>query len=421
MTLRDKLAQYWKNLGPGLVTGAADNDPSAIATYAIAGARFGFALSWLLLWILPFMIAIQNMCARIGALSGCGLAGNIRKHYPGWVLALAVGSIVIANTLNIGADMYGMAGAVNLLLPSVPIEAAAIAMSVIIMVMVIVLRYRQIEMFFKWFALSLFVYGIALVLVRPDWFTIAWRTLVPTVIPSRDFLLTAFAVLGTTLSPYLYFWQASQEAEELKLDRPHIRICKFRPVHHGMLAAIGLDTKFGMIASNLISFFIISLMASVIWNTGGTTEIASLRDAAVALEPFAGKYAFLLFTLGIISAGLLAIPVLAGSAAYALSEMMGWQASIDKPFNRVRPFYLVMVGAVVVGMIVPFLGITPVQALFWSAIAMGISSPLLIGLVVHMAKNPDIVGPHRSSLPVHTLGIGALFFLLTGTLFVLFS
>jgi NRAMP (natural resistance-associated macrophage protein)-like metal ion transporter len=421
MTLKTKLLYYWKNLGPGLVTGAADNDPSAIATYATAGAQFGFALSWMLLWILPFMIAIQNMCARIGALSGCGLAGNIRKHYPAWLLFLAVGSILIANTLNIGADMYGMSAAVNLMVPFVPVQVAAVVMSVLIMAMVIFLRYRQIEMFFKWFALSLFVYGVALVLVRPDWLTIAWHMLIPTIIPSRAFLLTAFAVLGTTLSPYLYFWQASQEAEELKQDRPGIRVCKFRPVHKGMLGTIGMDTKVGMIASNFISFFILSLLASVIWNTGHATQLTTLREAAIALEPFAGQYAFHLFTLGIISSGLLAIPVLAGSAAYALSEMMGWPASIDKPFNRARPFYLVMVGSVIVSMIVPFVGITPVQALLWSAIIMGITAPLLIGLVVHMAKNPAIVGPHRSSIPVHTLGLGAMFFLLTGTLFVLFS
>lgn len=421
MTLRKKISRFWNSLGPGLVTGAADNDPAAITTYAIAGAQFGFSMSWLLLWVLPFMISIQNMCARIGALSGCGLAGNIKKHYPAWILILAVGSIIIANTLTIGANVYGMAGAVNLLLPDVPIQFAAIAMAVVIMILVIVLRYRQIEMIFKWFAMSLLVYGAALILVQPDWFTLTWHLIIPTVIPSRAFVLTAFAVVGTTLSPYLYFWQASQEAEELKQDHPGIRVCKFRPVHRGMLSAISLDTRIGMITSNLISFFVMSLMASVIWNTGGATELATLRDAAVALEPFAGEYAYLLFTLGIISSGLLAIPVLAGSAAYALSEMMGWQASIDKPFNRARPFYLVMVGSVVISMVVPFLGISPVQAMFWSAIVMGLSAPLLIGLVVHMARNPEIVGPHRSSLPVHTLGVGALFFLLTGSLYVIFS
>jgi NRAMP (natural resistance-associated macrophage protein)-like metal ion transporter len=421
MSWNSRLSRFWKNLGPGLVTGAADNDPSAITTYAIAGAHFGFALSWLLLWILPFMIAIQNMCARIGALSGCGLAGNMRKHYPAWLLAIAVGSIVVANTLNVGADIYGMAGAINLLIPGISIQVTAILMSIFIMTMVIVLRYRHIEMLFKWFSISLLVYGVALVLVRPDWLTLAWHVLIPTIVPTRAYLLTAFAVLGTTLSPYLYFWQASQEAEELRQDRPSIRVCKFRPVHRGMLGTIGLDTKIGMIASNLISFFILSLMASVVWTGTGGAELTTLRDAANALQPFAGRYAFLLFTLGIISSGLLAIPVLAGSAAYALSEMMGWPASIDKPFNRARPFYLVMVGSVVVSMVVPFLGITPVQALLWSAIIMGLSAPLLIGLVVHMAKNPDIVGPHKSSLPVHTLGLGALFFLLTGSLFVIFS
>lgn len=228
-------------------------------------------------------------------------------------------------------------------------------------------------------------------------------------------------MLGTTLSPYLYFWQASQEAEEIKLDRPRIRVCKFRPLGPGVLANLDLDTRIGMIASNLVSFFIVSLTASMIWATGSGTDIASLHDVAVALEPLAGRYSYYLFALGVISSGLLAIPVLAGSAAYALSEMMGWTASIDQPFHRARPFYLVMIGSVAVSLVVSFLGITPIQALFWSALVMGISSPFLIGLVAHMARNPNIVGPHQSTLPVHTLGVVAMFFLLTGTVFVIFS
>ena len=421
MKLSARIASFWRSLGPGLVTGAADNDPSAIATYAIAGARFGFGLSWVLLWILPFMIAIQNMCARIGALSGCGLAGNIRKHYPGWILALAVGSIVIANTLNVGADIYGMAGAIQLIIPSASIQLVAVCVSIVVICLVIYLPYRTIERVFKWFALSLFVYAFALILARPHWLSILWGTLVPSFSFSRDFILTAFAMLGTTLSPYLYFWQASQEAEEIKLDRPRIRVCKFRPLGRGVLANLDLDTRIGMIASNLVSFFIVSLTASMIWAAGSGADITSLHDVAVALEPLAGRYSYYLFALGLISSGLLAIPVLAGSAAYALSEMMGWTASIDQPFHRARPFYLVMIGSVAVSLVVSFLGITPIQALFWSALVMGISSPFLIGLVAHMARNPNIVGPHQSTLPVHTLGVVAMFFLLTGTVFVIFS
>jgi NRAMP (natural resistance-associated macrophage protein)-like metal ion transporter len=415
-----RLRKFWQSLGPGLITGAADNDPSGVTTYAIGGARFGYGLLWVLLWVLPFMIAIQNMCARIGALSGCGLAGNIRKHYPAWILVLAVFTIVITNTLNVGADIYGMAGAVNLLVPSIPVGVLAVGMSGFIIIVVMVLRYRQIEAIFKWFALSLFVYGVALVIVRPDWPSLVLHTLIPSFTPDRAFFLTAFAMLGTTLSPYLYFWQASQEAEELKQDHPNFRVCKFRPIRKGVLAQIEWETKIGMIASNLISLFIVSLTASMLWGAGAR-DVASLSDVALALEPIAGQYATLLFTLGLVGSGLLAIPVLAGSAAYALSEMMGWQASMDKPFNRARAFYLVMIGSVVVSMLVPFIGITPVQALFYAALIMGCSAPLLIGLVIHMANNKDIVGPHRSTPPVHALGVAGMFLLVAGTVFVIVS
>jgi Mn2+/Fe2+ NRAMP family transporter len=226
--------------------------------------------------------------------------------------------------------------------------------------------------------------------------------------------------LGTSLSPYLYFWHASQEAEEVHQQHPGYRVCRFRPLGRGALGQIDLDTKLGMISSNLISFFIVALMAQTIWRAGAG-DLTTLRQAAEALEPLAGQYAAVLFTLGIIGAGVLAIPVLAGSAAYALSEAMGWQASLDKPFSRARAFYLVMITAVVMSLVIPFTGITVVQALFWTAVINGLIAPVLLGLVVHMANNPNIVGTRTSSLPVHALGVGAMFLMLTGTLFVIFS
>lgn len=417
--MRMRIGKLWKSLGPGVVSGMAGDDPSGIATYAIAGARFGSMPLWLLLYILPFMISLQNMCARIGALSGCGLAGNIRQHYSRWLLLPIAIVLVLTNTFNVGANVYGMAGALNLLVP-IDIRLLAILLSAFIAYAVIFLRYRTIAMLFKWFAMSLLVYGIALFLVDANWRDLVWHTLIPTIAPDRELLLVMFAILGTTISPYMFFWQASQEAEEIHQERPGVRVCKFRVVHRGMLNEVNRDIKVGMIVSNLISFFIIGLTASTLFASGGQ-GIESLRDAAMALEPLAGRFASLIFTIGLVGSGLLAIPVLAGSAAYVVAELMGWPASLDKPFNRARQFYLVIVAAIAVGILMPFIGITPLQALFWTAIVNGIAAPPLIMLIIHMANNPAIVGPHRSHAIVHSLGIAALFLMLTGSLFVVLS
>lgn len=411
-----KIRKFWQSLGPGLITGAADNDPSGIATYSIAGAQFGVASLWLLLYILPFMIAVQTMCARIGTLSGCGLAANIKKHYSPLILGIAAVTLLVANIFNIGADIYGMAGAVNLVFP-LNIQVMAVIMAIVMMTLVITLRYRMIERIFKWFALSLFVYGIALIIIHPNWTAILWHSLIPQIVPTKEYLIMVFAVLGTTISPYLFFWQASEEAEE---GRAHLRVCTYHLVRPEHLKNVERDTKLGMISSNVVSFFIVSLAASTIFGHGAN-GLTSLRDAAQALSPLAGPYAFALFTIGLVSSGLLAIPVLAGSAAYVVAELMGWPASLDRPFNRARQFYLVMVLAVALGMLLPFAGISPVQALFWAAILNGLIAPLLIMLIVHMARNPAIVGPHTSSMPVYMLGVGALMLMLTGTLFMLIS
>ncbi|HXK36447.1 MAG TPA: divalent metal cation transporter [Candidatus Paceibacterota bacterium] len=414
-----RISKIWCSLGPGLITGAADDDGSGILTYSIAGARFGPANLWILFYILPFMIAIQEMCARIGALSGCGLAGNIKRYYPVWLLVPAALALIIANVFGIGADIYGMAGAMNLLFP-LDVRVMAVIMSAVIIVMVITLRYRQIESIFKWLAMSLGVYVVALVVVQPDWMSLLWHTLIPTIRPDRNLLLVSFAMLGTTISPYLFFWQASQEAEDIRQDRPQLRICKYRTVHRGVLANVDWDTRIGMIVSNIVAFGIIGLTATVLYSNG-VRDVVTLRDAAEALRPLAGQYAFILFAAGLIGSGLLAIPILAGSAAYVVAELMGWTASLDKPFNRARQFYLVMVAAVAFGMILPFFGVTPVQALYWAAIVNGLVAPPLIMLIIHMSNNPAIVGPHRSRGIVHFLGIATVFFLLTGAIYVIIS
>jgi Mn2+/Fe2+ NRAMP family transporter len=343
----------------------------------------------------------------------------MKRYYPLWLLIPAASSIVIANTLNIGANIYGMAGTLNLLLP-IPVAALSVLISAVILVMVIKLRYRQIERVFKWSALALFAYIIASLLARPDWLLLLKSAVIPVLHWNREFLLIIFAVLGTTISPYLFFWQASEEAEEVKQDHPRFRVCKFRPVGKGTLGAIEWDTRIGMIFSNLISFFIIALAGTAIYHAGAR-DIGTLREAAEMLKPLAGEYAYILFAVGLVGAGLLGIPVLAGSAAYTMAELFGWKGSLDAPFSRARAFYIVLTAAILLGLFIPFVGITPVQALFWTANLNGAVAPLLIALIVHMAQNPNIVGPHRSTTPVHYLGVVGLFLMLTSGLYLVFS
>lgn len=411
--------KFWKSLGSGFVTGASDDDPSAIMAYSQAGARYGNSLLWTLLFSLPFMMAFQEMSARIGALSGCGLAGNIKRHYPAWLLVFIAGIIVITNTLNVGANIYGMAGALNLLLPF-PIEALAIILSAIVLIMAITLKYEQITRIFKWLALSLFAYVFAFFLVKADWSNVLYHTIVPTFQFNKGFLIMIFAVVGTTLSPYLYFWQASEEAEDVRQKRPRLRICKFRPIGQQALKRIELDVKLGMIFSNIISFFIMALTAATLFQAGAG-GIETLREAAEALKPLAGEYAYLLFTAGILGAGLLSIPVLAGSIGYVLSELMDWRGSLDKKFFDAKEFYIAIILAVVVGLLIPFLGITPIQALFYTAVLNGLISPILILMILHMSSNPNIVGPYVTKRSGHWLGHVGFLMMLAGSVFVLIT
>jgi NRAMP (natural resistance-associated macrophage protein)-like metal ion transporter len=407
----------WKSLGSGLITGASDDDPSAIATYTIAGARFGNSMLWTLLFSLPFMIVFQEMSARIGALSGCGLAGNIKRHYPVWLLIIISSIIVATNTLNVGANIYGMAGALNLLLP-IPIEALAIILSAVVLILSIVLRYDQITSIFKWLAITLFAYVFAFFAIHVNWGDVFTHTIIPSFISSKAFVITLFAVIGTTISPYLFFWQASEEAEDVRMGRPQIKVCKFRPINPREFHRIEWDVKAGMIFSNVISFFIMALTAATLFRAG-VTNIETLREAAAALQPLAGEYAYLLFTAGIIGVGLLSIPVLAGSVGYVLSELMGWRGSLNKTFLQAKEFYLAIVLSVIVGLLIPFLGISPVQALFYTAVLNGLISPILIMMLLHMSSNPNIVGPHVTRRPSHIIGLIGFFLMLAGSAIVL--
>ncbi|KKT28673.1 MAG: Natural resistance-associated macrophage protein [Candidatus Yanofskybacteria bacterium GW2011_GWA2_44_10] len=421
----DRIKKFWKTLGAGFITGASDDEPSAIATYSIAGAKFGYSMLWAAVFTFPFKIAMQEMSGKIGRISGRGLAGNMKRHYPRWLVFLMALLIVTVNAINIGADMSGMAQAAAMLFDAhnTGVEKIiAFAITLIILPVVIFMPYKKIFSIFKWLSLSLFAYIFATFTVHQNWPEILYRAVVPSIFWTKDFFLILIAFLGTTLSPYLYFWQANQEIEEatiLQCKPGHI--CKLKPVTNDELKILKRDTRFGMVFSNLITFFIITLTASTLFRAG-ITNIETLKDAAEALRPLAGEYSYLLFSLGIISSGFLAIPVLAGSAAYVISEIFNWPEGLNKSFTKAPQFYSVIIASTVIGLLIPILGFHPVRALFYTSIMYGLISPFLIFMVMHMANNKKIVGEHTNSFAMNVTGhivlaVMSVFFI--ATLFIL--
>src|SRR3989344_1023511 len=409
-----RLKKLWKSLGPGLITGASDDDPSGIVTYTVAGSRLGPAAAWTMLYILPLMVTIQEMSARIGISSSCGLAGNLKRYYSKSTLLFMAVLIVAANIFNIGADVFAMAAAIDMFLPGNEIPNSTVLVSwlvvFLILTLIIILPYRTIVAIFKWLAFSLFAYVLAGLIAINNWPALIWHTIIPTVHLSKEGLLILIAVFGTTISPYMALWQASEEAEEKKLQNPvkgSKYMCEYRIVTKNELGRTTQDTRIGMFFSNFIGFFIIALTGSVLFG-GGFTQVQSIREAAEALRPIAGDYAYILFSLGVISAGLLAFPILAGSSAYVLSEVFNWGGSLDKPFSKAKEFYLVIVVSTFLGLIIPYTGITAVQALLWTSIIHGIVAPFLIGMLIHMANNPAIVGPNVNSKRANILSYLAL-------------
>lgn len=397
------IKKIWKSLGPGLITGASDDEPSGIATYTIAGAKFGLATLWMALFTLPLMIVIQEMSARIGRVSNRGLAGNMKKFYPKWLIFTIALLIIIVNTINIGADMSGMAQSVALIMPF-PEKITAIFITIAILFITIILPYQKIFSIFKWLALSLFVYVAAMFTVHESWADIIHYLFVPRILWSRDFFIIMTAFFGTTIAPYLFFWQANQEVEEKIIEqcKPG-RICRLKPVTEKELSDLKIDTRIGMTFSNLITFCIIILTSSTLFRAG-LNNIETLKDAAEALKPLAGEYSYLLFTVGIISSGFLAIPVLAGSAAYVIAEIFGWSQGLNKTFTKAKEFYGVIIASTLVGLIIPLLSLHPIKALFYTAIMYGLISPIIIAMIIHMANNPNIMGQHINSRSMNVLG-----------------
>ena len=383
-----------KSLGPGIITGAADDDPSGIATYSVAGAQLGTTLLWTALLTWPMMAAVQMMCARIGMVTGRGLAGNFKQRFPKWLLLAFAVALLIANTINIAADLAGMADAASML-SGIKSYWFVAAFALLISWATVKLEYRQIANMLKWLVLVLFAYPITAFVVGADWGHVLRDTLVPSIPRSRNEWATLVAILGTTISPYLFFWQASEEVEEEK-SAGQATLAQRKGATVEELHLRNIDVGVGAFFSNVVMFFII-LTTAITLNRHGITNIETSRQAAEALAPFAGKFAATLFTVGIVGVGFLAIPTLAGSTSYAFAETLGWSQGLDKKLTGACWFYALILVSTAAGVALNFLGINPVKALYWTAVINGLLAPFLLVAILIVARDKKLMQEQPSS------------------------
>jgi len=383
-----------KSLGPGIITGAADDDPSGIATYSVAGAQLGTKLLWTALLTWPLMAAVQMMCARIGQVTGQGLAGNLKQRFPKWLLLAFIIALLIANTINIAADLAGMADAAAML-TGIRSHWFVVVFAVLISWATVRLQYRQIANVLKWLVLVLFAYPITAFVVGADWSQVLHATLVPSMPHSSNEWATLVAILGTTISPYLFFWQASQEVEEEKSAGQN-SLAQRRGATAEELELRNIDVGVGAFFSNMVMFFII-LTTAITLNKHGLTNIETSREAAEALRPFAGNFAATLFTIGIVGVGFLAIPTLAGSTAYAFAETLGWSQGLNKKLRQARLFYALILVSTAAGVALDFTGVNPVKALYWTAVINGLLAPFLLVAILIVAADKKLMQNQPSS------------------------
>jgi len=392
-------------LGPGLITGASDDDPSGIATYSQAGAQFGFAVSWTMLFSYPLMVAIQEISGRIGRVTGQGIAGNIRRHYPNWLLQAIVLLLFAANTINIGADLGAMGDAVGLLVGG-PHLFYVVLFGVLCALLQIVMQYTRYVSVLKWLTLALFAYFGTLMVVKVPWGEVAWGLFVPSFSSDSAFWTMVVAILGTTISPYLFFWQASQEVEDIKAVPEREPLLKKPRQGPDALERIRIDTYVGMALSNLVALAIIITTAATL-HAAGVTNIETSSQAAEALRPIAGPFAFTIFTLGIVGTGLLAIPVLAGSAAYAVGEARQWPVGLARKPKEAVAFYATIALAATIGVFINFSPIDPIRALFWSAVINGIVAVPVMVVMMLMTADAKIMGKFKIAGLLKVLGWAA--------------
>ncbi|MCX6189757.1 MAG: divalent metal cation transporter [Bacteroidetes bacterium] len=397
----NKLLRFWRLLGPGLITGASDDDPSGIATYSQAGASYGLSTLWTALLTFPLMASIQEICARIGLITSQGLTGTLKTNYTKPVLYLMVLFSFPAIIMNIGADIAGMGAVGNLLFPSIEATYFSVVFTCLLLVLIIYLPYQKIAAILKYLCIVLLVYLVIPFLYKQDWLAILKATVIPEIKFDKKFLSILVGILGTTISPYLFFWQANMEVEEMKQRKKHLVVNK------KVLSDMKRDIDFGMLFSNVVMYFIILATGTVLFN-GNIHQIDTVDQAAEALKPLAGNSAYLLFAVGVIGTGLLAIPVLSGSLSYIISETFGWEQGLDKKFHEAKAFYLVIAASLILGLSLNYVGISPVQALIYSAILYGLTAPVLIAIILHISNNKKIMGKHVNGRRSNILGFSTL-------------
>jgi len=413
-----KLKKLLKRVGPGFITGAADDDPAGIATYSQSGAQFGYHQLWTAPFSVPFMIAVQEMCGRIGLVTGKGLAGVMRHHYPKWLLYLSVGLLVFANTINIGANLGAMAASTKLLI-DLPFYVLLVGFTVAVLALQIFVPYEKYASYLKFLTFSLFAYVVTVFIVKQNWTEIFISTFTPSVKVNSEVVMNIVAILGTTISPYLFFWQASEEVEE-EVEHKKLKMMGqgIPRVYKSDIKDLRIDTVLGMLFSNIVMFFIMVTSASTL-HKNGIFSVTTADQAASALKPVAGDFAFLVFALGIIGTGLLAVPVLAGSGSYAVSEIFGWKEGLYRKFHNARKFYGVIIAATLIGFIVNLTPIKPFQMLYYSAVVNGMIAPIILVLILFVANNKKIMGKYTNSKISNTLGIIITIFMFLSALFLL--
>lgn len=399
--IKNKFKQYRKLIGPGIITGASDDDPSGIATYSQAGAAYGLATLWTAIIAFPLMAALQKMCAKIGLVTEMGLTGAIKKYYSKPILYLMLVFSFPAIVLNIGADIAAMGAVGNLLFPKIDASFFSVFFTIFLIIMIIYLPYLKMAAILKYLCIVLLVYFIVPFLYQQDITAILKNTFVPTITFDKSYLAILVGILGTTISPYLFFWQASVEVEERKSLKTKLVVNK-KIIDH-----MNFDVDFGMTFSGLIMYFIILTTGTVLYQAG-IHQINTVEEAAIALKPLAGNMAYLLFAVGVIATGLIAIPVLSGSLSYIFTETFGWEQGLDKKFHEAKGFYIIIAISLLVGLGLNYVGISPIDALIYTAILYGVTSPILIGIILHISNNKAIMGKHTNTRWNNILGFAAL-------------
>jgi NRAMP (natural resistance-associated macrophage protein)-like metal ion transporter len=412
INVSSKLKRFWILLGPGLITGASDDDPSGIATYSQAGAAFGLSTLWTGLLAFPLMAAIQQMCAKIGLVTSLGLTGILKKHYPRPVLYLMLLFSFPVIVMNIGADIAGMGAVGNLLFPTIDATFFSVFFTMLLLILIIYLPYLKIAAILKYLCIVLLVYLVVPFLYKQDWLLVIKSTFVPTLEFNKEFVGIIVGILGTTISPYLFFWQATMEVEEMKHKNQIV-------VNKKIISEMKQDVDFGMTFSGLVMYFIILTTGTVLYN-GGVHQIDTVEQAALALKPLTGNLAYLLFAIGVIGTGLLAIPVLSGSLSYIITETFGWEHGLDKKFHEAKAFYVVIAISLVLGLSLNYVGISPIKALIYTAILYGMTAPVLIAIILHISNNKSVMGEYTNSLKANIFGFAALLIMTLASLALLY-